>query len=449
MAEDPQLGENGPIRIWMNHPWWYQGETFYQSGMITDPRTGAKTTDLQVVRNMAWTFPYFACGMVALGMAFHFLLRLVTFLPKRVAKVRSSRPTVDKFERFFPLAVVVLTAFYLVGKAMPPSAKPDRLDLYGFGQIPVQHGGRVQPADSVARNSLMVISGKSEYVEEIDRSHERTYPATEWLVTLWGDPDKADKFKIFRADHPQVLSLMGLPQRPGSYRYSMAELEPGLGKLEAQAKTVLKKDKDKRDSYDQRVLQLTEHVRVYRDLKDRVVPGFIPTEDPAVKWLSRREILEQLAPEIVPAAQKKAKEQVAEEMKNNPNFLPGLVEKYIGGMAELEKAAQQMGGRQAVVEELVKEETGARMRKIAAEMLREQEPAAFPPEGVMQTMFTAYQKDKPTDFNAALAEYRDKHTGLVSETDKSKVGARIPDELLRPVPPVRGPVHRRGASWPR
>jgi ABC-type transport system involved in cytochrome c biogenesis permease subunit len=39
----------------------------------------------------------------------------------------------------------------------------------------------------------------------------------------------------------------------------------------------------------------------------------------------------------------------------------------------------------------------------------------------MQQIFTAYQKDKPADFNAGVVEYKDKHTGLVSATDKSKV----------------------------
>lgn len=418
VVDDPDQGQHGPIRIWMNHPLFYHGETFYQSGMITDPRTGVKTTDLQVVRNIAWTFPYFACGMVALGMAFHFLLRLTTFLPKRVAKVRPVGK-LQTFERFFPLGLVLLTAIYLVGKAMPPSAKSDRFDLYGFGQIPVQQGGRTQPLDSVAMNTLRVISGKSEYED----SAGRVYPATEWLLTLWADPDKADKFKILRADHPQLLALLGLPGRPGSYLYSRAELEPGLDKLRNQSQVASKKDKDKRDTYDQSVLRLAEHVRVYEELQSRSVPGFIPMEDPSAKWLSREDVLRKLAPEILPDAEKKAKEQVAAEMQNNPDFLPGLVEKYIGDMKALDRVAQQMGGdKQAVLQKLVKLDTDARTRRLAAEKLHELEGAAYPPEATMQQIFAAYEKDKVADFNAAVAEYKEKYTGGVPEADKSKVG---------------------------
>lgn len=84
--EDPELGEHGPIRIWMNHPLYYRGETFYQSSMDTDEFTGVKTTGLQVVRNPAWTAPYLACTLVALGMLVHFLIRLIVFLQRGGAR---------------------------------------------------------------------------------------------------------------------------------------------------------------------------------------------------------------------------------------------------------------------------------------------------------------------------------------------------------------------------
>jgi hypothetical protein len=86
LVKDPELGEHGPIRIWMNHPMTYRGETYYQSQMDTDKNTGVKTTGLQVVRNPAWTAPYLACAMVALGMCVHFLIRLLAFLQRGAGK---------------------------------------------------------------------------------------------------------------------------------------------------------------------------------------------------------------------------------------------------------------------------------------------------------------------------------------------------------------------------
>jgi len=401
VVDDPAHGEHGPIRIWMNHPMYYQGETFYQSGMPNDPRVAVPWTDLQVVRNVAWTFPYFACGMVALGMAFHFLLRLTTFLPKRVARVRPAGRPVDRFERYFPLAVVALTAFYLVGKAMPPSAGADRFDLYGFGQVPVQNGGRVQPLDSVARNNLMVISGKSEYED----SAGRVYPATEWLLCLWADPEKADKFKIFRADHPQLLSLMGLPQRPGSYRYSWAELMPGRGKLEVQAEVAERKDKEKRDSYDQRVLQLFEHMGLYLKLKAKAVPGIMPSDDPKAKWLSEWDAFQEFR-------KKRTQDFVAQADAD--------VEQELADPQVRQKAIDKFGAQ--MVAQYVEMRKEDRRNDLVHEAFLKELPENYPAAGKLAQVAEAYQRDKVADFNAAVAEYKEKYTGGVSDTEKTKVG---------------------------
>src|SRR5262249_46716041 len=157
--------------------------------------TGVKTTTLQVVKNFAWTFSYLACSLVALGMLVHFLIRLVTFLQARrkLAAVVVNKPdtesstsaeekprsTLQKLERFFPFAIVALFALMLLGRSMTPSVRDDRMNLYGFGRIPVQHGGRIQPLDSVARNLLVVISGKQELD---DAAKGRVYSAIEWLL---------------------------------------------------------------------------------------------------------------------------------------------------------------------------------------------------------------------------------------------------------------------------
>ena len=65
----PELGEQREVRIYMNHPLRYEGETFYQSSF--DPDT-ERTTVLQVVRNPVWTLPYLSVAIGALGMMIHF-----------------------------------------------------------------------------------------------------------------------------------------------------------------------------------------------------------------------------------------------------------------------------------------------------------------------------------------------------------------------------------------
>ena len=79
---DKANGEDREVRIRMNEPLRYHGETFYQASFLP----GDRGTVLQVVRNPGWLLPYIACALVAVGMAFHFGLSLVGFLRKRAAQ---------------------------------------------------------------------------------------------------------------------------------------------------------------------------------------------------------------------------------------------------------------------------------------------------------------------------------------------------------------------------
>src|SRR5690606_17390512 len=68
------------VRIWLNSPLRYRGETSYPSGF----RPGDTATILQVVRNPGWLMPYFACAIGALGMVIHFGMHLIGFARKRM-----------------------------------------------------------------------------------------------------------------------------------------------------------------------------------------------------------------------------------------------------------------------------------------------------------------------------------------------------------------------------
>lgn len=78
---DPEYNEDREVRIWMNHPLRYRGETFYQSSFLE----GDAGTVLQVVRNPGWLMPYIACALVSIGMLVHFGITLVNFLKRRAA----------------------------------------------------------------------------------------------------------------------------------------------------------------------------------------------------------------------------------------------------------------------------------------------------------------------------------------------------------------------------
>lgn len=78
---DPQLDGTRDIKISMNQPLRYAGETFFQSSFIQ----GDLGTVLQVVKNPGWTVPYIACTLGGAGLLVHFVMSLSRFLGRRRA----------------------------------------------------------------------------------------------------------------------------------------------------------------------------------------------------------------------------------------------------------------------------------------------------------------------------------------------------------------------------
>ncbi len=79
--QNPATGEDREVRIFMNNPLRYAGETFYQASFDPDDHGSV----LQVVRNPSWLTPYLACVLVAVGLTIQFLSHLIPFLKRRMA----------------------------------------------------------------------------------------------------------------------------------------------------------------------------------------------------------------------------------------------------------------------------------------------------------------------------------------------------------------------------
>jgi ABC-type transport system involved in cytochrome c biogenesis permease subunit len=124
---DPANNVDRKIRIWMNNPLRFAGETFYQSGynrqmatqldvasgmrrpvLITDPVTGERvpkfveTTTLSVVTNSGWMIPYVSCMLVATGLLAHFLLTLIRFLNRQQRERKAAEPTFNANDELQP-----------------------------------------------------------------------------------------------------------------------------------------------------------------------------------------------------------------------------------------------------------------------------------------------------------------------------------------------------------
>jgi hypothetical protein len=73
--------EDREVRIFMNNPLRYAGETFYQASFDPDDHGSV----LQVVHNPSWLTPYLSCVLVAIGLTTQFLSHLIPFLKRRLA----------------------------------------------------------------------------------------------------------------------------------------------------------------------------------------------------------------------------------------------------------------------------------------------------------------------------------------------------------------------------
>jgi ABC-type transport system involved in cytochrome c biogenesis permease subunit len=353
---DPEYG-NSETRIWMNNPLRYRESSFYQLSVLRQD----SGTVLQAVNNPGRIMPYISCSMIAGGLLLHFGMLLVRFLNRRTTASAANDSAYEEgvrdqgLVRYLPIAVVALAAAWIVSAAMPPQAKTDAPDYYGAGKIPVIHNGRVKPLDTVARTALQAISGQSE-VQDLDAKNKKQFAASavQWYFDSLNAKDvfsgKAAKYKVFRIDNDQLLSLFELKPRPEFFRYSLEELEPRMTEFQAEVRRVQEKNDKKLNLRDTKILDLAKKLNLYvhmvrgeleqRDDKKGDTPGLIPPEAPGGGWRKLKEIDQQV--EFSPQEERQAYERARKEMTRRAikvgvdldDLDPARVERMVGALQQ-------------------------------------------------------------------------------------------------------------------
>src|ERR1019366_7263107 len=149
----------------------------------------------------------------------------------------------------------------LLSALRPPSPKT-AFDVNGFAQLPVLNGGRTKPLDTIARTSLLVLSGKQTL-----RVDGKTLSAAQWLVEVLFQPAKASVYPVFEIDDPDVLGLMGI-QQTNKRRYSFADLEPHAAEIEKQAAQADQVKPDQRTRFQTAILTVQERITLYQKLQN-------------------------------------------------------------------------------------------------------------------------------------------------------------------------------------
>ena len=168
-----------------------------------------------------------------------------------------------------------------------PDVSNDAFDLEGFSRIPVLRGGRVKPIDSVARNTLLVLRNKRTALD----GNGSQVPAINWFAEVLFNPSEADRLKTFLIDHDQVLGLLGKKLSVDGKFFSYKELEPFLSEIDSSAREAGKVEQEKRDSFDQNIIDLYRSVLLYRKIKTTLSPPEPNLEPDMAKQLQVADVL--------------------------------------------------------------------------------------------------------------------------------------------------------------
>ncbi|MBI2069612.1 MAG: cytochrome c biogenesis protein CcsA [Elusimicrobia bacterium] len=159
-----------------------------------------------------------------------------------------------------------VAAGLLMSGAFEGAAAGVTADLEGFGRLPVLQGGRIKPMDTLARTSLLMISGRQSF-----RVNGAGVAAAEWLLDVMAKPDKADGYRVFAIDDPDVLGLMNIRQAK-TKRFSYQEIESFLPEIAAQAQRAQSVDAQARDRFQSAIVNLHDRLLLYQRLKNTLQP---------------------------------------------------------------------------------------------------------------------------------------------------------------------------------
>ena len=321
---DTGSGAEQKGRIWMNNPVRYRGETFYQSQYSQVDLGGGQVgemTGLQVVENAGWLIPYVACVLAFWGMLAHFGGTFMRFADRHEREAqhamqpgvaltddrtagRSRRgrrqPREGVTDRpasgigWLPAALAVgLVIACVLPAARTPSTPADAADWRGAGTLPVLHEGRIKALDTVARNTLQLLGGRTSVTMPDDGAgpHGRV-SATQWLLGVMSGSEWVGRAPVFRIDAFEVLDLFDLTRRKG-HRYAAAELEQGREALREQIAAAREVPPEQRSFVQKKYGEINEKLMAYDLLRFAYETPELP-QVTGTDEASRREALEQI-----------------------------------------------------------------------------------------------------------------------------------------------------------
>uniref|UniRef100_UPI0040495829 cytochrome c biogenesis protein n=1 Tax=Cephaloticoccus sp. TaxID=1985742 RepID=UPI0040495829 len=192
-------------------------------------------------------------------------------------------------KKYIPLLVLLLGAVWVASTLV--SRKPaTAFDVMEFGKLPVLTNGRIKPMDTVARSSLLMLQEKQtvmtpagealgswelkrELILHPESKTDYLLDPILWLLDVLYNAEKADTYRMFRVDNPDVLTLFNLIHEDGlgKVRFSYNQLKNGLGELMRQSELAQSIAAQQRTPFQNGVVQLHLKIARYHELKHTLI----------------------------------------------------------------------------------------------------------------------------------------------------------------------------------
>ena len=292
-----------------------------------------------------------------------------------------------------------------------------------FARLPVLLDGRIQPLDSVARNSLLQIRSTGgvplegngadgswgewtalqknpEALPLTERSwwqfakHPKKLKATEWLLEVMTRPEHADDRPVFLIHHPDLITGLKLQDKgvenSGLRYYTFNDIRPVVQEIIEQGRKASEVKQEVQTTYQKQVVKLANAVFLYHRLKNTLQP------EGATQF--EKELLDfQQGIEAIRAQ--------ARAGKADKDFDKATVQRVEGTFNRIQTMAQL--GHILNVPPLDPEVSRDHWVSSGASLLDFTKTGEFHPAmGLFARMATAYGQQKPSEFNRAVAEYQ-------------------------------------------
>src|SRR3954470_15196425 len=166
-----------------------------------------------------------------------------------------------KIYKIVPWLFIALFGAEIIAVMMPK--KDGEFHVREFGRLPALLNGRIQPFDSVAKNSLLQIRSTGDVpLEEVPSwkfwHHPKKLKSTEWLLEVMTRAEMADTRPAFLIHHSDLLGELKLQdkgvEKSGLRYYTFNELKPVLPEIGKQAGRIIKREEDKTSTAEQRTV---------------------------------------------------------------------------------------------------------------------------------------------------------------------------------------------------